>query len=707
MEKLEMNMRGLVACAMAATLALGGCQQSEELGGGNESHLVTIMGGQSGYEPAATRSVIGGELENGALVMQWAVEDKIGVFSTSAQNSLFTSTNTRPANYTGFVGTKVGTETLEYAYYPYAEGVTDRTRIPVNIPSMQSYTDVNSVAQYDLKASDQLKEQTDGTYECQMKQMACLVRFEINLHNLAGEIQKQDENKADASSEKLQSVSIHSNVNLTGSYTYDLTQLSNGLAPVQGSGDLTLNFTATPSLSGTVVAYAVVAPGKQNGQKLTIDIETDKHKLQLTPTVLCDFEAGSFYVIPLNATVFTNNKVTVETSYPEVTEETANCYMVTQTGEHSFVATQIGNGDKGIVKDKGFHVTSSRILPSSAKLLWQDTQNFVSDIRLADGRVYYKANSNVGNAVIAVYSGENGTGDILWSWHIWGVGNELPADVEITNKANAKFQMMDRVLGASSDISTRAMLYQWGRKDPIPNASAYYVDGESVDISTSFPVTDGTGATIQTGVRHPASIIKPTSLPGDWLATANLYLWGDVNEKDQYIWYSSDKYANAGAGAGWTNQKTIYDPSPVGYRVANKFTFTGFAVNSTGETPQGNTTSKLEYINYVKYENDGWYFKKNSTDTEGVYFPMTGSRGAGSGSLWVGSGKSAYYTVGYTASYWTSAIDKNAGQSSTLAMGPHGTKNTPAGNNSFNSLNTVYCSHRANAYAVRCVRENQ
>lgn len=706
MEKLEMNMRGLMACAMAATLALGGCQQSEELGGGNESHLVTIMGGQSGYEPAATRSVIGGELENGALVMQWAVEDKIGVFSTSAQNSLFTSTNTSPANYTGFVGTKVETETLEYAYYPYAEGVTDRTRIPVNIPSMQSYTDVNSVAQYDLKASDQLTEQTDGTYECQMKQMACLVRFEINLHNVADEIQKQDENKADASGEKLLSVSIHSNVNLTGSYTYDLTHLSNGLVPVQGSGDLTLNFTATPSLSGTVVAYAVVAPGKQNGQKLTIDIETNKHKLQLTPTVLCDFEAGSFYVIPLNATVFTNNKVTVETSYPEVTEETANCYMVTQTGEHSFVATQIGNGDKGIVKNAQFHVTSTRILPSSAKLLWQDTQNFVSDIRLTDGRVYYKANSNVGNAVIAVYSGENGTGDILWSWHIWGVGDEAPADVEITNKANAKFQMMDRVLGSLSAVPTSAMLYQWGRKDPIPNTSAYYVDGKSVDISTSFPVTDGTGSTILTGVRNPASIIKPESLPGDWLTTANNYLWGDVNENDQYTWYSNGKYANAGAGADWTDQKTIYDPSPVGYRVANKFTFTGFAVNSTGETPQGNTTSKLSYINYVKYENDGWYFKKNDTDTEGVYFPMTGSRGAGSGSLWVGSGKSAYNTVGYTASYWASSINKNAGQSSTLAMGPHGTENTSSSNNSYNSLNTVDSSYRANAYAVRCVREN-
>lgn len=701
-----MNMRGLMACAMAATLALGGCQQSEELGGGNGSHLVTIMGGQSGYEPAATRSVIGGELENGALVMQWAVEDKIGVFSTSAQNSLFTSTNTRPANYTGFKGTKVETETLEYAYYPYAEGVTDRTRIPVNIPSMQSYTDVNSVAQYDLKASDKLTKQTDGTYECQMKQMACLVRFEINLHNLAGEIQKQDENNADASSEKLQSVSIRSDVNLTGSYTYDLTHLSNGLAPVQGSGDLTLNFTATPSLSGTVVAYAVVAPGKQNGQKLTIDIETDKHKLQLTPTVQCDFEAGSFYVIPLNATVFTNNKVTVETSYPEVAEETANCYMVTQAGEHSFVATQIGNGDKGIVKNAHFHVTSTRILPSSAKLLWQDTQNFVSDIRLTDGRVYYKANSNVGNAVIAVYSGENGTGDILWSWHIWGVGDKAPADVEITNKANAKFQMMDRVLGSLSAVSTSAMLYQWGRKDPIPNASAYYVDGKSVDISTSFPVTDGTGSTILTGVHNPASIIKPVSLPGDWLTTANNYLWGDVNEKDQYTWYSNGKYANAGAGAGWTDQKTIYDPSPVGYRVANKFTFTGFAVNSTGETPQGNTTSKLGYINYVKYENDGWYFKKNDTDTEGVYFPMTGSRGAGSGSLMTGSGKSAYNTVGYTASYWASSIDKNEGLSSTLEMGPHGTENTSSNYNSYNRLNTVDCSHRAQAYAVRCVREN-
>ena len=86
---------------------------------------------------------------------------------------------------------------------------------------------------------------------------------------------------------------------------------------------------------------------------------------------------------------------------------------------------------------------------------------------------------------------------------------------------------------------------------------------------------------------------------------------------------------------------------------------------------------------------------------------MTGSRGAGSGSLMTGDGGSAYNTVGYTASYWASSINKNAGQSSTLSMGPHGTENTAAGNNSYNSLNTVDFSHRANAYAVRCVRENQ
>ena len=115
-------------------------------------------------------------------------------------------------------------------------------------------------------------------------------------------------------------------------------------------------------------------------------------------------------------------------------EETANCYMINTTGEHSFLATVIGNGQKGIIPGAGFHTESAYISPKSAKLLWQDMDGFIdaSSVRLGtDGRCYYTANKNVGNAVIAVYSGDNQTGDILWSWHIWGVGDEMPSDESV------------------------------------------------------------------------------------------------------------------------------------------------------------------------------------------------------------------------------------------------------------------------------------
>ena len=45
----------------------------------------------------------------------------------------------------------------------------------------------------------------------------------------------------------------------------------------------------------------------------------------------------------------------------------------------------------GIIPGAGFHVTSSKINPKSAKVLWQDTQGFIDEgsVRLADdGRVY-------------------------------------------------------------------------------------------------------------------------------------------------------------------------------------------------------------------------------------------------------------------------------------------------------------------------------
>ena len=153
------------------------------------------------------------------------------------------------------------------------------------------------------------------------------------------------------------------------------------------------------------------------------------------------------------------------------------------------------------------------------------------------------------------------------------------------------------------------------------------------------------------------------------------------------------------AGQGWTKGKTIYDPCPSGYRVSSKFVWTGFCGSSSGDT------KNIDYINFVKYEN-GYYFKKNSSDGVGIYFPMTGSRGCKTGSLWVGSGASAYSSLNHDASYWASAPSQNLGKGARMSISPYVASPSSSTQTSANSINTVDESgNRSAAHPVRCIRE--
>lgn len=691
-----MNIYRMLLC-LAGCIAWAGCSQTDSLksNDGVSKHEVTLHITQRAYTDLKTRTVVGDQLSDGSLVMQWAAGDRVGVFGTLSTNACFTSTNTQPAGDAAFSGEVADGETLQYAYYPYAEGATDKTKVPVTIPAIQQYTDEGSVAQYDVKASQAIESHPDGGYRMQMRQLATLIRFELNLNDIKAQLAKTRAVDAD---EAILSVTLRTLSPLAGDYTCNLTDLDAGLTVKKQSNTLTLDLTGNPKLAetNTLVAYAIVAPGTHRGQILNCKLLTDHYSLQLGTKLQVDFEAGKYYTVPLNAAVFDNpdNMVVVSERSDEPGEETANCYMITTTGEHSFLATQIGNGDKGIIVGAGFHVTSAAISPKSAQLLWQDTDNFVSGVRLEGGRVYYTANRKVGNAVIAVYDGENGTGNILWSWHIWGVGDTLPADEVITNQAGTVFTVMDRNLGALSDTSSVCTFYQWGRKDPSPSALTYYkADGTAVAIKETYPAYGNDDATILDGVRHPGELIyRPSELPGDWLATENDLLWGDGYVSSS-PWFADGGYSNPLAGREWTHQKTIYDPSPVGYRVADAYTFTGFVVRKTGDTPQGNSTDKLPWINYVKYDN-GWWFKKQADDTEGICFPLPGKRGTKTGKFY-----------GREGCYWLSTATNLDKQSHYMYVGVYSEKNTPSGYNSLNKMNMVDYSYRFNVHAVRCVRE--
>lgn len=709
---MKKHIYGLFLCVPVLASVLG-CSQREDVPQTGTAKEITVIGTQDDFTGLKTRSVVGEVLDNGAIAMDWSVGDQIGVFGTgTTSNACFTSTNTYPIRETGFKGTCAMGEKPEYAYYPYNANASDKTAVPVSIPSVQNYSGVASVAQYDFKAANSFADLGDGKYQFNMKQLASLLRLEINLNDIAALLA---EKAVETASESLKSITLSSDVRMTGDFTCDLTKLAGNNA-LNFSGDagqtlgLTINFIDKPALSGTVVAYAVVAPGAQTGKTLTCTmIVNDFLSVKLSAQMLCDFEGGKYYTLPLNASVFVNNGAAVEDKTPADAEPVAgqpsNCYMINAAKTYSFDATVIGNGEAGIIADAGFHTTSASIDPKSAKLMWEDTEGFISGVSLVKGKVHFTAEKNVGNAMIAVF---DGAGTVLWSWHIWGVGDMMPEDEEVSSQATisanstlkVRYTVMDRTLGALSKTSYFTTLYQWGRKDPIPNSTVYYVDGQAAEIETTYPVHkpgSAADATILTSIQHPECIIDDyKGQAGDWLASdkTNNYnlLWGDANTT--YVFNKS----KPAAGKGWTNVKTIYDPCPSGYRVSSKFAWTGFCGSSSGDT------KNIDYINFVKYEN-GYYFKKNSSDVVGIYFPMTGSRGCKTGSLWVGRDASAYNSLNHDASYWASAPSQNLGRGARLSISPYDASPSTA-QSSANSINTVDESgNRSAVHPVRCIRE--
>ncbi len=147
------------------------------------------------------------------------------------------------------------------------------------------------------------------------------------------------------------------------------------------------------------------------------------------------------YIDPIPASQNNNNLI-----------PTANCFMVTPGAAFCFDPFSFHQGGNSITNDKLVEWCSSSGI-KSVKLLWQTKENGdvgdpvmgiansdddhtnIVDIKRTDGSsitlvpangvgqclIYCRAAANTsgGSGVIAAYDGENGTGNILWSWHVW------------------------------------------------------------------------------------------------------------------------------------------------------------------------------------------------------------------------------------------------------------------------------------------------
>lgn len=164
-----------------------------------------------------------------------------------------------------------------------------------------------------------------------------------------------------------------------------------------------------------------------------------------------------------------------------------------------------------------------------------------------------------GNAVISALSSR---GTVLWSWHIWVTESEVTA-VDVGGVS-----FMDRNLGAffntidfidADDYTyevdgSYGLFYQWGRKDPFLYPSNYMASG-----NTTAPSYNNSGSYL-IFLAYPSS-----SLTGSVAYTTlnpRHFLAGNSDSRYDWLYQSPDNTLWGSNGV-----KSVYDPSPKGWRV--------------------------------------------------------------------------------------------------------------------------------------------
>lgn len=276
----------------------------------------------------------------------------------------------------------------------------------------------------------------------------------------------------------------------------------------------------------------------------------------------------------------------------------ANTYLITQAGSYSFDATVKGNG--GLDPATGKQATRiDKASIAGVKVLWEigeqgraikhDGTSYA--ISYSDGIVTFSTPDTFvsGAASVAIY---NASDEILWSWLIWTT--EQPSTVEHNGKV-----FMDRNLGAvSPGNNLRGFLYQWGRKDPFSAATGSYNSFTFVPaLTTAFGTINGI-QTIAYTIAHPTM---------------------HINNGDANSWMSQEEYETR----PWRDDiKTIYDPSPEGWRVPTADEQNGFS----GLPGTGFSNALNEFGN----PNDGYY----RSTTISAYPRAYAFRGSGQKNNW-------------------------------------------------------------------------
>ena len=467
--------------------------------------------------------------------------------------------------------------------------------------------------------------------------------------------------------------------------TNDLTSTMTGMTLSDGTN----NYAVTRSAAAGPI-YVAIQPTSGANIEYTATDGTKSYAKSVTSKT---YAAGEFYQIGLRmATVVTDLSMVDNAGTARTQQWTANCYMVHTTGAYKLPlvygnaikdgaanataytgvsgqletfpnhagnainAPWITKATTGEGVNKGMGITVA-----SAELLWQDAVGLITEVGI-DGdyltlTVGKDAATQQGNALVAA---KDGSGNIVWSWHIWVTKQTFAADdlttvTTGTGTLGTDYQVykvtpvnLGWVPTGGSGKQGYNTYYQWGRKDAfIPstgsgstNRTVYNISNETV---TGLTYTASTTAAIADNIKNPTTHYYNSSTYGP--CDTQYYNMWDAQQT------GTDSITTA-------TKKTVYDPCPAGFCVptGNLYYFMGNGNKRTMST--WDSTNKG-----ATWNND---VVANSITGNALFFPASGIRSNNSGALkFVGSygyywsasprsssnGRYLYFTSGYW--YWS------------------------------------------------------
>ena len=318
-------------------------------------------------------------------------------------------------------------------------------------------------------------------------------------------------------------------------------------------------------------------------------------------------------------------------------------------GGEEFVLQEFLDHNDHKITSPYINVQNSGDQATKAEVIWEDCQNIVTAPAVtgsgADSYLTFtikKENLQNGNAVVAV---TNATGTVMWSWHLWFTPKSSLKKIPFTSEGSTYNFMTDNLgwkytkwtgglkrevvvkieqqaetgekktatitLKQAAGNNVRegyGNLYQWGRKDPLPGTDTFYpntapnigykfndgytIVGDKVaDYNNPANKQRMEKRTIGLSIREPG-IMLPKVGGGklSWAYRQYINLWSADN----------DSYD----GTIRNGKKTIYDPSPVGFKVPDAYAFKDFSL--TGAVWSNGYTLKADNDKEIYFQAGGY-----------------------------------------------------------------------------------------------------